>query len=59
LNRNPEEVLIAAIKKFEQRFRIVEEAIRAEKRPMTLAEMDAVWEKAKKDLSGSPKPKAG
>jgi uncharacterized protein YabN with tetrapyrrole methylase and pyrophosphatase domain len=51
--------LIAAIKKFEQRFRIVEEAIRAEKRPMTLAEMDAVWEKAKKDLSGSPKPKAG
>jgi tetrapyrrole methylase family protein/MazG family protein len=59
LNRNPEEVLISAIKKFEQRFREVEKAIRAETRPMTLAEMDAVWEKAKKDLSESPKPEAG
>jgi MazG family protein len=59
LNRSPEEVLIGAIKKFEQRFRIVEEAIREQKRPMTLAEMDEIWERAKKDLSGSPKPKAG
>ncbi|HET9887027.1 MAG TPA: nucleoside triphosphate pyrophosphohydrolase, partial [bacterium] len=45
--------------KFEQRFRIVEEAIREQKRPMTLAEMDEIWERAKRDLSGSPKPKAG
>jgi len=49
LNRNPEEVLVAAIKKFERRFREVEKAIRAQGRRMTLEEMDAVWEKAKED----------
>jgi tetrapyrrole methylase family protein/MazG family protein len=47
LNRNPEEVLIGTIKKFERRFREVEKAMRTEGRAMTLAEMDAVWERAK------------
>jgi len=47
LNRNPEEVLVAAIKKFERRFREVEKVMNAEGRRMTLEEMDAVWEKAK------------
>jgi MazG family protein len=51
LNRNPEEVLVAAIKKFERRFREVETAINSEGRPMTLEEMDAVWERAKRDES--------
>lgn len=50
-NRNPEEVLVGTIKKFEGRFREVEKAIEREGRPMTLEEMDAVWEKAKKSLS--------
>jgi len=49
LNRNPEEVLVGTIKKFERRFREVEKAIAAQDRPMTLAEMDAVWEKAKRE----------
>jgi tetrapyrrole methylase family protein/MazG family protein len=47
LNRNPEEVLVGTIKKFERRFREVEKAMRAEGRSMTLAEMDRVWERAK------------
>lgn len=47
LNRNPEEVLVGTIKKFERRFREVEKAIHREGRRMTLAEMDAVWERAK------------
>jgi tetrapyrrole methylase family protein/MazG family protein len=47
LNRNPEEVLVSAIKKFERRFREVEKAMNAEGRRMTLEEMDAIWEKAK------------
>lgn len=47
LNRNPEEVLISTIKKFERRFREVEKAINAEERRMTLEEMDAVWERVK------------
>lgn len=51
LNRNPEEVLIGTIKKFERRFREVEKAMHAEGRRMTLAEMDAVWERAK-DMEG-------
>ncbi|MGQ0723089.1 MAG: nucleoside triphosphate pyrophosphohydrolase [Candidatus Eiseniibacteriota bacterium] len=48
LNRNPEEVLGTAIRKFERRFREVEKALDAEGRPMTLEEMDAVWERAKR-----------
>ncbi len=56
LNRNPEEVLVGTIKKFERRFREVEKAIRAQDRPMTSAEMDAVWEKAKNDLSAGREP---
>lgn len=47
LNRNPEEVLIGTIKKFERRFREVEKAMRAEGRAMSLEEMDQVWERAK------------
>jgi tetrapyrrole methylase family protein/MazG family protein len=47
LNRNPEEVLVATIKKFERRFREVEKAMHAQGRKMTLEEMDAVWERAK------------
>jgi tetrapyrrole methylase family protein/MazG family protein len=47
LNRNPEEVLVGTIKKFERRFREVEKAMNAEGRKMTLEEMDAVWERAK------------
>lgn len=47
LNRNPEEVLVGTIKKFERRFREVEKAMRAEGRAMTLEEMDVVWERAK------------
>ncbi len=49
LNRNPEEVLVGTIKKFERRFRQVERAMRDQGRAMTLAEMDAVWEKAKSE----------
>lgn len=49
LNRNPEDVLGAATRKFERRFREVEKALSAEGRPMTLEEMDAVWERAKGD----------
>lgn len=48
LHRNPEEVLVGTIRKFERRFREVERAIAGQGRPMTLAEMDAVWEKAKR-----------
>lgn len=48
LNRNPEDVLVGTIKKFERRFREVERAIHSQERPMTLGEMDAVWEKAKR-----------
>jgi uncharacterized protein YabN with tetrapyrrole methylase and pyrophosphatase domain len=47
LNRNPEEVLVGTIKKFERRFREVEKAMNSEGRKMTLAEMDEVWERAK------------
>lgn len=47
LNRNPEEVLIGTIKKFERRFREVEKAVNAQDRRMTLSEMDRVWERAK------------
>ncbi|GJM45567.1 MAG: nucleoside triphosphate pyrophosphohydrolase [Gemmatimonadota bacterium] len=47
LNRNPEEVLVGTIKKFERRFREVEKAVNAEDRRMTLPEMDQVWERAK------------
>jgi len=47
LNRNPEEVLIGTIKKFERRFREVEKAVIAQDRRMTLEEMDRVWERAK------------
>lgn len=58
LNRNPEEVLIGTIKKFERRFREVERAMRAEGRAMSLAEMDQVWERAKAaergELEGPP-----
>jgi tetrapyrrole methylase family protein/MazG family protein len=49
LNRNPEEVLVGTIKKFERRFREVEKAIDAEGRAMTLDEMNSVWERAKRD----------
>lgn len=49
LNRNPEEVLVGTIKKFERRFREVEKVMNAEDRRMTLEEMDEVWERAKAD----------
>jgi MazG family protein len=49
LNRNPEEVLVGTIKKFERRFREVEKAMEAQGRPMTLEEMDAVWQRSKRD----------
>ncbi|MDP6528409.1 MAG: nucleoside triphosphate pyrophosphohydrolase [Gemmatimonadota bacterium] len=49
LNRNPEEVLVGTIKKFENRFRQVEEAVNSQSRRMTLEEMERVWEKAKRD----------
>ncbi len=49
LNRNPEEVLVGTMKKFERRFRQVEKAVNDEGRRMTLEEMDAVWEKAKRE----------
>lgn len=49
LNRNPEEVLVGTIKKFGRRFREVEKAINAQDRPMTLEEMDRVWERAKRN----------
>jgi MazG family protein len=47
LNRNPEEVLVGTIKKFERRFRLVEKAMEAQGRRMTLEEMDAVWQRSK------------
>jgi len=47
LNRNPEEVLVGTIKKFERRFRQVEKAVNEQGRRMTLEEMDRVWERAK------------
>ncbi|MCA9753348.1 MAG: nucleoside triphosphate pyrophosphohydrolase [bacterium] len=49
LNRNPEEVLVGTIKKFERRFRVVERAVNEQGRRMTLDEMDSVWERAKAD----------
>lgn len=49
LNRNPEEVLVGTIKKFERRFRQVERAVNDQGRRMTLEEMDAVWERAKRE----------
>ena len=52
LNRNPEEVLVTTMKKFERRFRQVEKAVNTESRRMTLAEMDAVWERAKREEEG-------
>jgi len=56
LNRNPEEVLVGTIKKFERRFREVEKAMHADGRRMTLAEMDAVWERAKQAEGGGGAP---
>jgi tetrapyrrole methylase family protein/MazG family protein len=47
MNRNPEDVLLGALKKFERRFREVEREMRKHDRPMTPAEMDEVWERAK------------
>jgi tetrapyrrole methylase family protein/MazG family protein len=47
VNRNPEEVLVTTIKRFERRFREVEKVMNAQGRPMTLEEMDALWERAK------------
>ncbi len=52
LNRNPEEVLVGTIKKFERRFRQVEKAVDSEGRRMTLEEMDRVWERAKAEEQG-------
>ena len=49
LNRNPEETLVGTIKKFERRFRLVEKAMNEEGRRMSLAEMDEVWERAKRE----------
>lgn len=54
LNRNPEEVLVGTIKKFERRFREVERAVNAREKPMTLEEMDRVWERAKQRESPDP-----
>ena len=47
LKRNPEDVLGSSIRKFERRFRQVEKAINEEDRPMTLGEMDEIWERTK------------
>jgi tetrapyrrole methylase family protein/MazG family protein len=48
LNRNPEEVLVTTLKKFERRFREVERTMNLQGRRMTLEEMDAVWERVKR-----------
>ncbi|PTM54812.1 nucleoside triphosphate pyrophosphohydrolase [Desmospora activa] len=50
VERDPEQALLAACRKFERRFRRVEEAARQAGRPLdfcTLEELDAWWEQAK------------
>ncbi|MGH8468681.1 MAG: MazG family protein [Gammaproteobacteria bacterium] len=50
---DPESALRSANQKFERRFRYIEERIQAQGHSVndaTLAEMDALWEEAKRDL---------
>ena len=50
LHKNPEDALRRTITKFDRRFRLVEKAFRARKKPLskaTLKEMDAVWDDIK------------
>lgn len=57
LKVDPEDALNAATGKFIRRFALVEEKARAQGRDMkdmTLAELDALWDSAKKDLKGEP-----
>ncbi|MGM3387237.1 nucleoside triphosphate pyrophosphohydrolase [Stutzerimonas stutzeri] len=53
LKVDPEDALRAANRKFERRFRFIETTLRARGRPIEqcdLAELDALWEEAKKQL---------
>ena len=53
LKVDPENSLRAANGKFERRFRFIEQALRQAGRPIEqcdLAELDALWEQAKKQL---------
>jgi len=53
LNANPETVLRQANKKFEKRFRLVEEAVLKKGKQMdqcSLTELDAIWDDVKKNL---------
>ncbi|MBL4609068.1 MAG: nucleoside triphosphate pyrophosphohydrolase, partial [Pseudomonas sp.] len=53
LKVDPENALRAANGKFERRFRFIEQALRDAERPIEncdLEELDALWEKAKKQL---------
>lgn len=55
LNLNPEEVLREAVKKFEKRFRAMEQKIKVQGRDLketSLEEMDEIWERLKKDDQG-------
>jgi len=57
LKVDPENALRAANKKFERRFRFIEQALRQTQRPMedcTLEEMDALWGEAKRQEKNAP-----
>jgi ATP diphosphatase len=57
LKVDPENALRAANRKFERRFRFIEEALRQAQRPMedcTLEEMDALWGEAKRQEKNAP-----
>ena len=54
---DPEDALRAATEKVIRRFALVEEKARAQDKDMkdmTLAQLDALWDSAKKDLKGEP-----
>ena len=57
LKVDPENALRAANRKFERRFRFIEQALRDTQRPMedcTLEEMDALWGEAKRQEKNAP-----
>lgn len=56
LGTNPEHAVSRATEKFRARFRHVEEAIAASDRPLTLDEMEAVWQRAKQAESRREPP---
>lgn len=56
LGTNPEHAVSRATEKFRTRFRLVEEAIAASPRPLTLDEMEAVWQRAKQAESTREPP---